>query len=1327
MKRFLALLMTLMMLVSCLPAYAGAGLAPSASKAQICDHRWEVDPMGQQTCTEGCPAIRVCSICGKQESITLPALGHNWSDWYTLIEPTCLKDGKREHTCLRCRLTDSETLPKLGHDYAPWQVTKEPTCTEKGEKATRCRRCGQLWDEDLDPLGHDMGEWYRVKDPAPGVPGLEQRDCVRGDLTEQREIPYDGPVVTELVMTGSMGLPSPVLAADLDLVISATATNTGNVPLNSIKIYVTATDAGGNTSFFGLNDQLILDLSDDSVIASGEAVSSSVVALINEAYLNNGPCTFRFVATAMTPDGQLVTSNEWSCFPEAWLPQASIQVAVVDQPDTAPAVVGGEVPVTVSVTNVSDYDLYVGYMQASDSNGFLPVMTDYFPSQYIGGVDVHLFHPQETFNHTFLWDLTQIDVDMGQLVRRGWADARIWVEYNGEMYCVPSASCNQVSVVVPLTDNGQNTLTLYKEVISTPANPKGYVIGETITYRITVANNLDHELSNIEIFDPMFEWDPAGLVGVIETLGGGDTIAYTFDRTIYADDVTDNAVHNQAYAVMSPNGEEETIYSNQVISPVIVPDETPLLTLTGSMGLPNPVLAAGIYLPINLTATNEGGVMLNNIRIIGTARDDSGAYWDGGLYAGQLNDEAILDEPGSFILDLGDHVDASCSIYIYEMFTEDPQCTFTFVATATTPDGETVTSNEWSCRPEAYVLDVVYQLTAEDLPDHVLPEVGTVVPVTVRVTNTTEYDLWICDIAWSDDVLGDFDFHWLVNQVVDGVDLAQFHPGESFTDTIDIVITQNDIDSGMIVRNSYSTGRVWAEYNGGLYRAPYSLSNEEPIIIPIRDSGELFSVVKTVTSTPDDPLGYQEGEKVTFDITVTNNDTVAWTGIEVFDVLRMADFGYLQTIDLEPGASITVPYTYYVDYTDAAIAGHVSNQAYITYEKDGELGYVYSNVVTVPTFDGHPRPTLEKIETSTPADGGYYKLGEEIRYKLHLSNDTHRDYSFVSVVDCLSDMAPCYVGMVDDLGVGHSCDLFYSWIVTEADVARGRVENFFYAYETEASIYFSNVVTVFTSEGHPSLPNSPFVTTGEYHPCTLTLDDMGNEGAMYEQYICSVHQSCAARAAAATPAEARAIWKDALDEMYDAAYAAAGNDRLRAALLSEKAAFGGYLAAYEAGLKASGTDAATVDATICALIKRQCTDLCYMVYTAPEDRVDSYVGKAGLLTADATAVCGLDLYYTTDSDEYYMQNLCESHSKAQAAVLKSLAASDGVHTLNVWQQATRIWNAELKKLARPDAENDAFNAWLRSRSDLMLQVYDAETAAEMTALAIMDHVVDLCK
>lgn len=112
--------MTLMMLVSCLPAYAGAGLVPSASKAQICDHRWEVDPMGQQTCTEGCPAIRVCRICSKQESITLPALGHNWSDWYTLIEPTCLKDGKREHTCLRCRLTDSETLTKLGHDYAPW-------------------------------------------------------------------------------------------------------------------------------------------------------------------------------------------------------------------------------------------------------------------------------------------------------------------------------------------------------------------------------------------------------------------------------------------------------------------------------------------------------------------------------------------------------------------------------------------------------------------------------------------------------------------------------------------------------------------------------------------------------------------------------------------------------------------------------------------------------------------------------------------------------------------------------------------------------------------------------------------------------------------------------------------------------------------------------------------------------------------------------------------------------------------------------------------------------------------------------------------------------
>ena len=71
-----------------------------------------------------------------------------------------------------------------------WVVDSPATCTEEGIENHVCKTCGECDDErNYGPLGHDWGDWYVVEEPGYDHPGLERRDCSRGDASETRDIP----------------------------------------------------------------------------------------------------------------------------------------------------------------------------------------------------------------------------------------------------------------------------------------------------------------------------------------------------------------------------------------------------------------------------------------------------------------------------------------------------------------------------------------------------------------------------------------------------------------------------------------------------------------------------------------------------------------------------------------------------------------------------------------------------------------------------------------------------------------------------------------------------------------------------------------------------------------------------------------------------------------------------------------------------------------------------------------------------------------------------------------------------------------------------------
>ena len=123
--------------------------------------------------------------------VSLAINKHNWSEWETVTEPTCVKDGLEKRTCSYCNQIETKVLPKTGaHSYGAWVIDKEPTCTEAGSKHRTCSACGDIQHESVDPLGHDEGKWVVSAEPTCTKEGKKERRCTRcGEVLESSVIP----------------------------------------------------------------------------------------------------------------------------------------------------------------------------------------------------------------------------------------------------------------------------------------------------------------------------------------------------------------------------------------------------------------------------------------------------------------------------------------------------------------------------------------------------------------------------------------------------------------------------------------------------------------------------------------------------------------------------------------------------------------------------------------------------------------------------------------------------------------------------------------------------------------------------------------------------------------------------------------------------------------------------------------------------------------------------------------------------------------------------------------------------------------------------------
>lgn len=179
------------------------------------------------TCVDMGQERRVCE-CGETQYRSIVALGHSFSDWGLLLQPTCVYVGYEQHDCFVCGQPEMRKIPALGHDYVDGICSRcgevdpdydfsckhentqglisESTCTEDGSVKVSCADCGDLIRTEITPaLGHNY------------VNGT----CTRCGALDPNYIDYD------ISLFASVSEPVYLLCMSLD------ATNVGNVLFKS--------------------------------------------------------------------------------------------------------------------------------------------------------------------------------------------------------------------------------------------------------------------------------------------------------------------------------------------------------------------------------------------------------------------------------------------------------------------------------------------------------------------------------------------------------------------------------------------------------------------------------------------------------------------------------------------------------------------------------------------------------------------------------------------------------------------------------------------------------------------------------------------------------------------------------------------------------------------------------------------------------------------------------------------------------------------------------------------------------------------------------------
>ncbi len=578
---------------------------------------------------------------------------HQWGPWTITKEATCQETGIRVRTCQRCRETQRETVPKAAHAYGPWTLTKAATCVSAGEETRICTVCGLKHTRDVaqDPEAHDFGEWQVVVPAEAGKAGLKRSVCRLCGQTREETIPPgdDGGAagVTEAIH-GTPGKCAITLSCEDSPNASAEGetglavllvTNTGEEDLTGLSLDVQRQAEDG--SFYL---ERLIDPSDD-VIAPGGTVSCEF-SFAPAA----GSVSFTFVAAAEgVYSGRICTANcKYTSSKDIAVRSLLLPSLTVTKTETGTPPEGRT---AYRIGDVIAYSITVSNSYGSAVTGTLYDQVGGYEETEIGSAELSAGESLEAaYSHT----VTPNDAMAGQVVNTAIFRAR---------FADPVAARGDETEFRsdPVYSPVEQCLSILKEEISHSLDLKGYVLGETVKFRITLCNCYGYQI-DVVLWDQVSSLkDPAELGSFTLAPGETRTVEYTYD--VRQEDVDNGFFDNIAYAEIPVNSlfgtrENLTVWSNEVRITVIDradPPGTPVcrrvLTGCGSEG--------GVY---ECTFCEKHLEVEQRVR--GLAGQEARAAWTGAVSS--LYDDMAAKYPGAAKLAESDRTLFFAQLDLYE-------------------------------------------------------------------------------------------------------------------------------------------------------------------------------------------------------------------------------------------------------------------------------------------------------------------------------------------------------------------------------------------------------------------------------------------------------------------------------------------------------------------------------------------------------------------------------------------------------------------------------------------------------------------------------------
>ncbi|MBQ9890003.1 MAG: DUF11 domain-containing protein [Firmicutes bacterium] len=843
------------------------------------------------------------------------------------------------------------------------------------------------------------------------------------------------------------------VAAEAALTVEKTAKPTEGVKVGDKVTYTVVVTNSGNVTVtaIALADTLV-ELKEAAFdLAPGASKTVTYEYTVTQADVDAGKIDNTATATGKDPAGKDVTASD-----DATVTTVAAEAALTVEKTAKPAEgvkVGDKVTYTVVVTNSGNV-----------------TVTGITLEDTLVELDEAAFDlaPAASKTITYEYTVTQKDVDAGKIDNTATATGKD--PKNADVTASDDATVTTVAADAKLT------------VEKTAKPTSGVKVGDKVAYTVVVTNSGNVTVTGIVLADTLVALTDAQKA--IGTLAPAESKTITYEYTVTQKDVDAGKIDNTATATgKDPKNADVTASDDATVTTV---EAAPALTVDKTAE-PTENLKAGDKVTYTVVVTNSGNVTVTGITLADTLVTINEAAFDlapganktityeytvtqADVDAGKIDNTATAtgkDPKGNDVtaedtatvtsvaadaklsvtktaapasgVKVGDEVEYTVvvtnsgnvtikGITLADTLVELKEAafdlapaasktiTYTYTVTQADVDAGKIDNTVTATGKDPKNNDVTGTATATVTTVEAAPaltvtktadpakdvKVGDEVTYTVVITNSG--NVTVTAIALADT---------LVELKEAAFDLA---PAGSKTITYKYTVTQADVDAGKIDNTVTATGKD-PKNNDVTGTATATVTTVE--------AAPALTVEKTAEPTAD----VKVGDKVKYTVVVTNSGNVTITAIELEDTLvTLTEAAF----DLAPAESKTVTYEYTVTQADVD-AGKIDNTVTAT-GKDPKGNDVTDDAsVTVKTVPAAPELTVTKTADKTSG----VKAGEVVTYTVTVENTGNVTVKGITLEDTLVKIDV----EAFDLAPGEKKVITYTYTVTEADVAAGKIDN----------------------------------------------------------------------------------------------------------------------------------------------------------------------------------------------------------------------------------------------------------------------------------------------